>query len=500
MLEKFNKYIIYLIVIFSVMGIYSFAPHNNYFLIFASYIVLFYSFYIAKDIKTAFNYGFIFAIVHFTVGLYWMFSIMVGFDSIDKIIIFIIISGIIFLTAFFFGLLGLVSNLFKLKEKHFTFWITIFLPSLATFLEYLRSFLFTGLPWYSPSDAIIDIGFSVFLPLGGVLLINFIFFTLIGIFIHLCIRKNNSLVYLISLIVFLIVLMLISKNISFTKPLNKQTLNVHIISANFTKKDKESRYKTIDRINDFTSLTLLEPRPTLSIWPESVINSNYSEVIQHVSNSIKKLSDSNITVLTGAYVKRQNKTINTVFSLSEEEILYSKQHLLPFGEYTPSWVEKFKYFIPEVYMNNLNKDENFNKIINVNGLKISPSICFEILFPNELRKKNNESNMLVHISDLGWFEQGWAQSYLLQLARMRAIESQKPIVYVVNKGLSAFIDKNGIVMKISRPNLQESLYHTVIPQEGNTLYTKYGNKMILLYFLGILLLFLLNKRYLKNKN
>ena len=55
-------------------------------------------------------------------------------------------------------------------------------------------------------------------------------------------------------------------------------------------------------------------------------------------------------------------------------------------------------------------------------------------------------------------------------------------------------------MKISRPNLQESLYHTVIPQEGNTLYTQYGNKMILLYFLGILLLFLLNKRYLKNKN
>ena len=101
---------------------------------------------------------------------------------------------------------------------------------------------------------------------------------------------------------------------------------------------------------------------------------------------------------------------------------------------------------------------------------------------------------------MGWFEQGWAQSYLLQLARMRAIESQKPIVYVVNKGLSAFIDKNGIVMKISRPNLQESLYHTVIPQEGNTLYTQYGNKMILLYFLGILLLFLLNKRYLKNKN
>jgi len=73
----------------------------------------------------------------------------------------------------------------------------------------------------------------------------------------------------------------------------------------------------------------------------------------------------------------------------------------------------------------------------------------------------------------------------LSVAKIRAIESQKPLVYVVNNGISAFINKNGLIKYSS----DFSDYETVTPQKGKTLWLKYGNFILLFYILFIYLLY-----------
>jgi len=127
----------------------------------------------------------------------------------------------------------------------------------------------------------------------------------------------------------------------------------------------------------------------------------------------------------------------------------------------------------------------FNTLIEIKGIKYAPSICYEMLFPDELRVLSKDANILVHISDLGWFQNSWAKPYLLQLAKMRAIENQKPLLYVVNQGSSAFIYKDGTLDKAYDKKGTHSLQHMIVPQKGNTPYVLYGNVPLFVLFICI---------------
>lgn len=489
MKKYFDKNIAYFIIIAGAISPFGFVPNGYFPLIFIGYFVLFYSFYIAGSAKKAFFYGFIFGLIHFLVGFYWLFSIMSGYGTRDKFFVFLIIIGIILIISIEFGFLGFFSNIIKLKNRYFTFWITIYLPFLATIFEYFRGVIFTGLTWYTPANAVFKLGLSPLLPLGGTILVNYIFFLFIAVFVHLLICRKQNILYIASLISMIIISTFMAKNIHYTKPLHGKEIKIHIINSNFTKKDKKLRYKTIERVKKFTYFSLLEPKADLNIWPESTISADFSTISSHIENELKNLRDQNATVLTGAYVKYNNHTYNAIFSLADEKIVYCKQHLMPFGEYMPKWLSAFKYFLPTMFMDNLSKAEKFKGNIKFKDLIISPSICYEILFPNELRTRTMQSNLLLHISDLGWFDQTWAESYLLEEAKMRALESQKPMIYAVNSGISAIINKNGKILKKAKNSLKKNIYFGIMPQKGYTIYTKYGNKIVFIYLFVVLILF-----------
>ena len=148
-----------------------------------------------------------------------------------------------------------------------------------------------------------------------------------------------------------------------------------------------------------------------------------------------------------------------------------------------------KAFLPIIHKDNLHVTTKENKIFNFKNINISASICFELIFPSELRKRNANSNILVHISDLGWFDKSWAEKYLLQNARVRAMESQKPMIYSVNHGNSAFINKFGQITSDKGITIEK----IVIPQKGKTLWENYGNFTTLFLILINLIILILTR-------
>lgn len=128
---------------------------------------------------------------------------------------------------------------------------------------------------------------------------------------------------------------------------------------------------------------------------------------------------------------------------------YDKNHLVMFGEYVPfarrfPWLQRLTP-LPI----SLTAGER-GAAFKVSGLRMAPTICYESVLPHlirrqvrELAKDGREPDVLVNLTNDGWF---WGSSELdmhLVCAVFRAVECRKPFVIAANTGFSAWIDADG---------------------------------------------------------
>ena len=132
---------------------------------------------------------------------------------------------------------------------------------------------------------------------------------------------------------------------------------------------------------------------------------------------------------------------------------YYKMHPVMFGEYVP-----FGRAIPWLYrLTPLSQGLTAGttpRAFEVGEFRLSPSICFESTVPHlirgqvvQLARQGTPPDLLVNVTDDGWF---WGSSILdLQLAcaAFRAVELRRPFLVAANTGLSAQIDGNGIILQ-----------------------------------------------------
>ena len=93
---------------------------------------------------------------------------------------------------------------------------------------------------------------------------------------------------------------------------------------------------------------------------------------------------------------------------------------------------------------------NERKVINLNDNKFNlsflPLICYEIIYSGRL-KKNNNFDIIINISEDGWFGNSIGPHQHFTHSIFRAIEEGKPILRSANNGISALIDHNGRIVK-----------------------------------------------------
>lgn len=127
---------------------------------------------------------------------------------------------------------------------------------------------------------------------------------------------------------------------------------------------------------------------------------------------------------------------------------YDKAQLVPFGEFLPPWLalDFLKPLLQGV------GDFTPGKAISplrTGNLALGPLICYESIFPEIARQRVADgANVLVNISNDGWFGDSAAPEQHLQLAVMRAVEQGRWLLRSTNTGISAVIDHRGrIVMR-----------------------------------------------------
>jgi apolipoprotein N-acyltransferase len=112
----------------------------------------------------------------------------------------------------------------------------------------------------------------------------------------------------------------------------------------------------------------------------------------------------------------------------------------------------------------------------VHSYKLGTFICYESIFPDEIREfANNGAGLLVNISNDGWFGDTGAPGQHLRMARMRAVENDRWVLRATNTGITATIDPYGRVVQQARRNAQVAVNMPYGVVTSTTFYTRQGD-------------------------
>ena len=183
--------------------------------------------------------------------------------------------------------------------------------------------------------------------------------------------------------------------------------------------------------------------------------------------------------------------INNKMEIVQE---YKKQKLVPFGEFLPfeKLLRKFGFKkITEGYGSFL-KGSSQNSI-KIENLNILPLICYEIIFTSLTQKTNQNTNLIINISEDGWFGQSIGPYQHFAKAIFRAVETNLYVLRSANKGISAIINNKGQIIKALKNNETGNLEYRlpIVEKKG-------GNRNDLIFFVLLFTYYLIFLKYKKN--
>jgi apolipoprotein N-acyltransferase len=155
---------------------------------------------------------------------------------------------------------------------------------------------------------------------------------------------------------------------------------------------------------------------------------------------------------------------------------YDKIHLVPFGEYEPfPFIHQVVTSVSEeVGGFHKGKDRAVGKF--PNGYAFSVFICYEAIYAMEVRSfVARGAQLLVNISNDGWFGKSEAAEQHLRMVRVRAVENRRWIVRDTNSGISASIDPYGNLTRVLARDVRDSADLPYDFRTDTTLYARFND-------------------------
>jgi len=158
---------------------------------------------------------------------------------------------------------------------------------------------------------------------------------------------------------------------------------------------------------------------------------------------------------------------------------YHKMHLVPFGEYVPMQsiltlggrfsarlVEAVSDFSPGTQA----------VVGRIDGHRLGVSICYEAIFPGLARDfVRNGAELLVNITNDGWYGRTSAPYQHMGMARLRAVETGRYLVRAANTGITAVVDPRGRVLAETTLFSETTLVSDVAWTDDITPYVRFGD-------------------------
>ena len=487
-------------------------PPFNYLIINFLTFTLFFIFLIKKskihkNLKLFFFYGWLFGFGYFISNLYWI-SISLTFDESFKKLIPIAIFLIPAFLALFYGLVSCLFIIFQPKKIVSSF---LFFSLIFGVIEFLRGLILSGFPWnliaYSFSNYLEILSITSMIGTYGFNLYCISLFTSPAIFILRDTRKDIvvGIFFLITPILFHIYGSFYKANFNMADK-NTYDYKVRVVGSNISLDKFYSNIEPVSVIQELIKISNPNANEKIIfVWPEGIFpNISQKELIEYDWLFDKNFNENHILIIGISSESNNNNSKNyfNSFSVYDDNLnlldTYNKINLVPFGEFIP-----FENILGSIGLKSItNNYQSFSsgkerKIIEIKNqnfsLKILPLICYEIIYSGRIFN-NSDFDIIINISEDGWFGQSIGPKQHFVHSIFRAIESGKYVLRSSNNGIAAIINPLGFVEE--RVGFGQSGYIDFSESKKiqPTVFSKYGNKIFgLLILLYIFLIFSFNR-------
>src|SRR5438105_1738253 len=277
-----------------------------------------------------------------------------------------------------------------------------------------------------------------------------------------------------------------------TKPLRIAAVQANVPQNQ--KFDPQFTKKIFDQFRRLSEIALRSnPPPDLLVWPESSMPGPVLEDRESYQFVTDLAASTDSDLLLGTIDEEGVRAYNAALLVSdggERMQLYRKLHLVPFGEYVPG-----RYRVPllaRIVGDQVPGDFDAGKDYTVFGLtnndvQVAPLICFEDTLGELARRfvlpsdTNPGANLLVDITNDGWFLHSAGSHQHLANAIFRCIETRRPMVRAANTGVTCFVNESGRVTQVLQDETGSTFTEGVltgevkVPSEHElTFYTRHG--------------------------
>jgi apolipoprotein N-acyltransferase len=217
------------------------------------------------------------------------------------------------------------------------------------------------------------------------------------------------------------------------------------------------------------------------IWPEAPTDFFDSDpILRHDIGALAQHADAAVIIndVTLAYYKNGHPSLynSASFFLPNGDYAgrYDKMHLVPFGEYTP--YKPLFFFVGDLLDDLLFIPGTHRSVFSVGDKKYGVFICYESIFGSDLRQFPLEgAQVLVNISDDGWYGDTSAPWEHLDMVRMRAIENHRWLLRATNTGITVAIDPFGRITATIPRHVRTSVQVPFGYENDITFYSRHGD-------------------------
>lgn len=415
----------------------------------------------AKNYIEAFSKGYLFGFGHFFVGLYWIGNSTAVEPNVPDWAGYILVAVLSAYLALFIALVaGSIKYFYRNKPlKPYLLSIVISFIVVWSVGEWVRGFLFTGFPWNLSgyilgfSDVMMQstaiwgsYGQSVI-----VLMLAFVPFVMLE-------RKWRIIAVLSGATIILVLVVYGLARIPETTDFVAGT-EFRVVQANIQQQDKWP-YENWGK-NLITHMDMSEQDevtgPTFVIWPETAVIYSLSEEPTRRQLISRVLNNKGGVVLTG-FPRRQRgaegtRIYNSMIAIDSEgqmQGIYDKNHLVPFGEYIPSFIRTVGRAMGLDRMFTGGQDFTHGETqntISIDGMPpVGVLICYEVIFPGKVVNSKERPDWLLNVTNDAWYGDSTGPRQHLLQTRIRSIEEGLPLIRSASTGISAVVDPYGRIV------------------------------------------------------
>lgn len=456
----------------------AFAPVGLFPLGFLALIPLFEAWQSASP-RQAMAQGFAFGLGQFGIGVSWVYVAIHQFGQAPLPLAVVLTLLFVSVLAAVPALVGYLAARFAPKGHRSVVLLLLWLPALWTLGEWFRGWFFTGFPWLSLGYSQIDSPLGGYAPILGVYGLSWLCAFTAGGLLWLVQERQRALPLVLPLVILIWGGGALLDTVRWTTPLD-EPVRTTLIQGNVPQSTKWDPEAVRTRLMRYARLTQQHfDDSDLIIWPENAVTVFYRDIKEAFFDGLAEdLRATGTDLILGVPLHDEDgvRYYTTLMSLGSDHTFYRKRHLVPFGEFLPlEGILRGMIRFFDLPMSSFSSGPDKQPLLQVTGHKVAATVCYEDAFGEEMIDFLPEASMLVNGSNNAWYGDSLAPHQHLQISRMRALETGRPMLRATTNGISALINDKGVILARSRQFQTDTVSGLVQPMQGATPYVRWGN-------------------------